>query len=71
MIERTTPARWSQRLYNIQRLFNTIISNNPKTTALPSLHADDYDFYLESVLRLSPRHEGNIYYKGFEIRKLK
>lgn len=71
MIDRTTPARWSQRLYNLQKLFDTIIKNNPKVEKLPPLHANDYDFYLQSVIKESPLHVGDIYYKGFEVRKIK
>lgn len=71
MTEHTTPANWSPRLQNIRKLFDTVLSNNPLTKQLPALHGDDYDFYLESVLKISPLHTSKIYYKGLEVRKLK
>lgn len=66
----TTPARWSQRLHQIRLLFDDLIARNNAIATLPALRANDYDFYLESVIKLNGMHSGAIYYRGREVRKM-
>jgi hypothetical protein len=68
-MSQTTPARWSNRLQQLRAVYDRILQNNPLVSALPSLHANDYDFYLRSVLEINPLFKGSIYYKGLEIKK--
>lgn len=68
MTERTTPARYSLRLQNIQKMFDKFI-NNKTVKSLPALYDYDYSFYLESVMKENPIHTGEIHYKGFEVRR--
>lgn len=71
MTKRTTPARYSLRLQNIQKMFDEVISyGNGIIMKLPELYNYDYDFYRESVLKENPLHDGKIYYKGFEVRRI-
>jgi hypothetical protein len=57
MTNETTPARWSQRLQQIHAQLDKAIANN-------------YDFYLKSVLDSNPMHVGRIMYKGREVRRI-
>lgn len=70
MTNETTPARWSQRLQQIHAQLDKAIDNNKFVKTLPALHANDYDFYLKSVLDSNPMHVGRIMYKGLEVRRV-
>jgi hypothetical protein len=70
MKEHTTNARWSQRLHQIQSMFDDLIKRNKNITTLPALHNYDYKFYFDSVVKLLPFHKGAIYYRGREVRKI-
>lgn len=70
MTEQTTPARYSSRLQQIRDQLDKVINNNQFVNILPALHANDYDFYLESVIKLNGMHHGEIYYRGREVRKI-
>jgi len=50
--------------------FDNLIARNSAMTTLPALHANDYDFYLESVLKADSLHIGSIYYRGREVRRI-
>jgi hypothetical protein len=69
MTDETTFAHWSPRLQNIRQFLDRVITNNPLTEKFPALHADDYDFYLQSVIKINPFHNGNIMYMGREIKR--
>jgi hypothetical protein len=64
----TTSAKWSKRLQSIRNLFDKTITAN-QFNQLPALSADDYDFYLKSVLQIDFMHTGDIYYKGKLVKR--
>ncbi len=70
MTNKTTPARWSKRLYQIQKQFDEVLINKTFGDKLPALHNYDYDFYLKSVLDLNSMHIGKIMYEGREVRRI-
>lgn len=69
MNKESTPARWSQRLYQIRMQLDKVIDANKWGKTLPPLHANDYEYYMKSVIESNPFHIGDIFYRGRKVTK--